>query len=331
LQLTHARVRAADRYAPTADLSIVTAYFNPAGFRSRRQNYEQFCDRIRAAGIPLITVECALGDRSFELPPGPGVRRVRGRDVMWQKERLLNLAIADLPDTCRKIAWLDADILFENPDWAPATAALLDRFPVVQMFDRAVRLCRGVLADEGHGDSYSGFAAVYSRQPHCLLTGDFAAHGHTGFAWAARRDVLAGPGLYDACIAGSGDHMMAHAFCGDWASACVSRIIGTANHHRRYFADWCRAIYPRVRARVGFVAGSVLHLWHGEVGDRRYVDRNQELAEFGFDPATDVRVGQDGCWEWANRKPALHRWAAAYFGRRREDGDNTGGGPDGTH
>jgi hypothetical protein len=315
--------RPADRYAPTADLWVVTAYFNPAGFRSKRVNYDRFRERIEAPGIPFVTVECALGGRPFELPAGPNVRRVHGRDVMWQKERLLNVAITELPEACRKVAWLDADILFENPDWAAETARRLDEFPVVQPFDRAVRLRRGATADDGGGDSYPGFAAVSARQPHRLLAGDFAAHGHTGFAWAARREVLSGRGLYDACIAGSGDHMMAHAFGGDWTSPCVDRIIGAANRHRAYFVDWCRQVYPWVRAKVGFVPGAVLHLWHGEVGDRRYVDRNRELAGFGFDPAADVRVGAGGCWEWASRKPALHRWAADYFGRRREDGDDT--------
>lgn len=78
-------VRPADRYTPTTDLTVLTAHFNPAGYRTRRQNYDRFRDRIAAAGIPLVTVECALGDRPFELPAGPDVRRVRGRYVMWHK------------------------------------------------------------------------------------------------------------------------------------------------------------------------------------------------------------------------------------------------------
>lgn len=318
-------IRPADRYAPAPDLWLVTCYFNPAGYRTKRINHELFCERIVDAGIPLVTVECSLGDRPFELPEGPGVLRVRGRDVMWQKERLLNIAIEQLPAQCQKIAWLDADILFENPAWAAETSAMLEKTPVVQPFERAVRLPRGTTEHDGTGMAYQGFAAVCARQPHLLMGGDFASHGHTGFAWAARREVFAGLGLYDACIAGSGDHMMAHAFCGDWTSACVDRIIGPANRHRVCFTQWCRAVYPRVRARVGHVPGTALHLWHGEVEDRRYVDRNRELAGFGFDPATDIRIGRDGCWEWASKKPKLHRWAAEYFGHRREDGSSTQG------
>src|SRR3954471_7483678 len=122
--------RPADRYAPTADLWVVTAYFNPAGFRSKRLNYDRFRERIDSAGIPLISVECALGGRPFELPSGPTIRRVHGRDVMWQKERLLNVAIGEMPESGRTVACLDADFLFETPDWAIETARQLDEFPV---------------------------------------------------------------------------------------------------------------------------------------------------------------------------------------------------------
>lgn len=316
-------IRPADTYRPTNDLWVVTSYFNPEGYRTKRRNYEIFRERLVASGIPLLTVECSLGDHPFELLAGPDVHRVQGRDVMWQKERLLKVAISKLPDSCRKVAWLDADILFENPDWATATSAKLETHPVVQPFDRAFRLPRGTLEQVGPGDEYSGFAAIYSRLPQKMLAGDFASHGHTGFAWAARREVLEVRGLYDAGIAGSGDHMMAHAFCGDWASPCVDRIIGKASPQRVYFTKWCKEVYPLVRAKVGYVPGAALHLWHGDVENRRYVDRNRELAGFGFDPATDIRVGNGGCWEWASNKPKLHRWAAEYFGHRREDGNDT--------
>src|SRR5262245_23219149 len=318
-------VAPAAAYTPTADLWVVTAYFNPHSYRTRRRNFDLFRAPLEAGRIHLTTVECAFGDSPFELPESHGVIRVRGHDVKWQKERLLNLAISRLPAEARKVAWLDADVLFENPDWAAETAKLLDEFPVVQPFDRAVRLGRGGPADTDSATAYPGFAAVCARNPHAPLSGDFAGHGHTGFAWACRREVLGDCGLYDACIAGSGDHMMAHAFCGDWTSACVDRIIGAANRHRDFFTAWCREVYPRVRARVRFAPGPVLHLWHGEVGDRRYVDRNRELAAFGFDPARDIGIGPTGCWEWASRKPALHRWAREYFGHRREDGEGEGG------
>jgi hypothetical protein len=238
---------------------------------------------------------------------------------MWQKERLLNLAIARIPDDWKAVAWLDGDILFENRNWAMEAAAQLDRHAVVQLFSEVVRLPQGATWGRGE-EHWDGFAAVLKQTPNQLLNGNFARHGHTGFGWAAHRDYLTQYGLYDGCIAGSGDHMVAHAFAGDWTGGCIDRIFGANNLHRRHFSNWAEAVYRSVRARVSYVPGTVFHLWHGDTANRQYASRNRELVSFDFDPVTDLRVGASGCWEWASDKPALHAWAAQYFAARKEDG-----------
>jgi hypothetical protein len=307
-----------------ADLCVITCYYNPEGYRTKLSNYLRFEDALRSSGLSLVTVECAMGQMGYELPDQKGLVRVRGRDVMWQKERLLNVAMEYVPGEFTKIAWLDCDLLFGNENWADETSRLLDCYPVVQPFDTVVRLPRGLAEDAGGGERWISFAAAYAKQPHALLTGDFAVHGHTGFAWAARREILSRHGLYDGCVAGSGDHMMAHAFAGDWHGPCIRRIFADNTGHWKHFAAWSSAIYRGVRAAVSFVPGTLLHLWHGETEDRRYVHRNRDLAGFSFDPASDVAIGADGCWEWSSDKPELHRWAANYFGLRKEDGSPEG-------
>ena len=112
---------------------------------------------------------------------------------------------------------------------------------------------------------------------------------------------------------------MAHAFAGDFDSTCIRRILGDNEKHIAHFKAWARSIYPAVRARIGYVPGRLLHLWHGETEHRRYVDRNRELAAFGFDPARDLVRSETGLWLW-RRKGALHDWAVRYFAARREDG-----------
>ncbi|MDB5319627.1 MAG: hypothetical protein JWN40_1258, partial [Phycisphaerales bacterium] len=201
-----------------ADLYVITAYFNSAGFVTKLANYHLFIESLTRAGVNHLTIECAFANAPFELAPSAAIVRIRARDVMWQKERLLNLALSHLPPTCTKVAWIDCDVLFESADWAQQTSKLLDVFPIVQPFTRVVRLPRDHRAYTGQGDLWHSFATIYKQHPNLMLAGDFARHGHTGFAWAARRDLLQRHGLYDACISGSGDHMMAHAFCGDWAS-----------------------------------------------------------------------------------------------------------------
>jgi len=122
-------------YRPVDDLWIVTSYFNPAGYRTRRANYDVFAERIIESGLKLFVIECALGGAPFELAAAPHVMQVRARAALWHKERLLNLAFARLPRECAKLAWLDADIVFDNPNWAVETSRLLDRHAFVQPFE----------------------------------------------------------------------------------------------------------------------------------------------------------------------------------------------------
>jgi hypothetical protein len=319
----------ADSYAGAAggDLWVVFCHFNPVGYRTRPANLERFLRPFAGGRLPWMAVECVFGEGPFALPEGGNILRVRGRDVMWHKERLLNHAISRLPPQVRKVAWVDADVLFCDPEWAARASRELESVPVLQPFSDIVRLPRGTDRHPGgdEGEVWRGFADVFRREPDAVLTGDFARHGHTGFAWAARRDWLETNGLYDCCITGSADHLMAHAFVGDWDGPCVRRVFARNAAHHRHFAEWCKRVYPSVRARVGCVPGGLLHLWHGETADRKYVDRNRELAAFRFDPVRDLRPAPDGspCWEWAADRPALRQWATEYFRKRREDGEQT--------
>jgi hypothetical protein len=304
------------------DLGVVTSYFNPCGFRVRAENFERFVAPIRQSGIPLVIVEaCFDDDPAALLPERHATLRVEARDVMWQKERLLDLGASFLPAHCSKVAWLDADVLFERADWAVETARLLDDAVVVQPFAEVVRLSRGAVVPRPDDVVFESFGAVYATRPGELSHGKFERHGHTGFAWAARRDVIARRGLYDACIAGSGDHMMAHAFAGDWESPCIGRMVGRGGRHVAHFRRWSRGVHEEVRGRVAFAPGRLLHLWHGSMENRRYVQRNRELQALAFDPKVDIRISDTGCWEWASDRPELHAWARRYFEERREDDD----------
>jgi hypothetical protein len=309
-------------YARPRDLGIVTSYFNPCSFRTRAENFERFVEPIRAAGIPLVIVEGCFEGQGPTLDARHGSLQVGARDLMWQKERLLDLGAAWLPAPCTKVAWLDADVIFEDEDWAVATSERLETAVVVQPFAEAVRLSRGAALPEPGNDVFESFGAVYARRPEVIRLGRYEGHGHTGFAWAAQRDVFARHGLYDACIAGSADHVMAHAFTGDWESPCVTRNLGRGGRHLAHFRRWCRRVHEEVRGQLSFTPGRLFHLWHGSMENRRYSERNRELQAFGFDPTEDVRISSSGCWEWASEKPDLHAWSRRYFADRREDDDS---------
>jgi hypothetical protein len=73
------------------NLWAITCHVNPMRYRRRLQNYLAFRRHLK---VPLVAVELAYHD-DFDLPPDAAeiLIRLRSNDVLWQKERLLNVAI----------------------------------------------------------------------------------------------------------------------------------------------------------------------------------------------------------------------------------------------
>ena len=113
-------------------LWAITSFFNPLGYRRRRENYQVF---RRHLNLPLVAVELAYREFELQATDAEILVQLRGRDVMWQKERLLNVALQHLPPECTAVAWLDADVILDHPNWPAETCQILDRYPLVQLFE----------------------------------------------------------------------------------------------------------------------------------------------------------------------------------------------------
>ena len=300
-------------YVAAPDLGVAVAYFAPRPSSARRSRFDRFIAPIRASHAALRIAELVLEGNEPELTDSPDVVRVPARDALWQKERLLSVAVAALPSSITKVAWLDADVLFEDLDWMPKTSHALDAAPVVQPFSRVVHLGR----DGEFTAPIESYAAVFARDPSARRTGRFDAHGHTGHAWAARRDLVTRHGLFDACIAGGADHVMAHAFTGDHDVACLDRVLDRGPQ-RAHYLRWAESM-TRDAGTLGVVEGTLSHLWHGDLASRRYVERYEMLREHAFDPARDLeRRGET--WSIApNADARLRPWLDAYFASRVDD------------
>jgi hypothetical protein len=313
-------------YRSTPELQVITPYYNPCGYRTRRRNYELFASTLRRSGIPLLTIECAFGRQPFNLEPALNVVHIRSRSLVWQKERLLNLAVSWLPRSVKFVAWIDCDLLFENPEWATETVSALRAYPLVQVFESCNRLPRRNLAGIEKGDICYSFGALAPDDPTLLATGNFEDHGHTGYGWAARRELLDTHKLYEYAIAGSGDHYIAHAALGDVDGPCIRRMMCDNRTLINHFTDWARPFSRSVRGRVGVVAGTVLHLWHGELKHRHYMHRHVQIVKAGFNPSTDIVAAPGKPLEWrpGPTRSKLSRFFAQYFTARREDGTKRG-------
>ena len=145
---------------------IVSCYYNPLRFHSRRRNFDIFYRQLKRSRVPFLILECAFGADHFELEPSQNVLQLRARDVLWQKERLINLAVRLLPRSAKYVIWLDADILFANPRWILETVAVLQKTAICQPFSRVVRLApRQTEPAASNREVWDSFAFVWKTNP----------------------------------------------------------------------------------------------------------------------------------------------------------------------
>jgi hypothetical protein len=313
-----AMISSADRR--TDDLWAITAYFNPAGYRRRLANYRVFRERL---DVPLVAVELAHGPE-FELREGDAdiLVQLRGGDVMWQKERLLNLALRELPRHCKNVVWVDCDIVFDSDEWPKQVNRLLEDSCIVQTFSHAYDLRRDSAATDLRPTmaEFSREAAAFAIASGVSAASCLGASLFTyqrGFTWAARRELLDQHGFYDACIIGAGVLAMAGGVYGCYEAAdflCMN------DRQKEHYLAWAKPFHETIGGGAGFIEGDIYHLWHGERGNRRYIERLETLASLNFDPFEDIVIGQNGCWRWNTDKPEMHAYVKNYFALRKEDG-----------
>ena len=308
----------------------ITAFFNPTDSPALLENLQQFAPRVRRQGARLLIVELAFEDAPFVVDEALADRvvRLRSPDILWQKERLLNIGVAALPRDAEHVAWLDGDVIFENDAWVAETTAALADAAIVQPFASAAWLRPGERSAPpclppgiGEGREMGGFAATLAAldgeaRRRALL--DYTTHGHTGFAWAARRALLETHGLYDRAIVGGGDLINAHVFAGDAdylrGRGYCARMLTPAE--RAAVRAWGSDVARATGGRLGWVPGRVLHLFHGWLSRRAYDARTHILRDGAFDPLVDIAHDEGSAWRWAGATPELRARVREYFGAR---------------
>jgi hypothetical protein len=136
-----------------------------------------------------------------------------------------------------------------------------------------------------------------------------------GMAWVAKRTTLESTGLYDAMILGAGDRALFDAACGRHED--FARCYNMSPRQESHYNGWARPFSNAVQGKVGYLDGSALHLWHGDLASRHYGSRYAGFEQFLFDPCRDLVQNDDGVWCWNSDKPELHAYVRRYFELRR--------------
>lgn len=309
-------------------LAVCTCYFNPCKWASRRRNYELFLGAILSQGADLWV---ATTESPEELPERNDVHIVRfgAKGAIWQKERLLNLLIQQLPDEYDKVVWTDCDILYDSPSWLYDVSEVLHEHKTCQCFSEAIWLNQMYVPQSWFKDNpvpqtwfdiKAGKVFRPSMSRHLRNGGNINFHyAHPGFSWAARRSVLKEiGGLYDGHILGSGDTIMAMTFCGAIDHPYFNILGGVFKEH---CTKWAVKANEVVQGDAWHVFGSIRHLWHGKLEDRQYEERVFKLARLGFDPDKHLITTPSGLWGLSSETPVVVRnFINSYFKTRKEDG-----------
>lgn len=295
------------------NLAVVSCYYNPCHYQRPKENYFRYKEGIEKDNVPLYTIELAFDDDEFEIDSTFKIRGTREKHLLWQKERLLNYAIKQIPLEYDAIAWIDMDVLFDNEHWVDQTKHALQFNHVIQPWETMLFL------DLEENSTYErkscGWYYANKKDEYKNL-----GIAHPGFAWAARAEWIRKYGLYDYMVTGGGDSMMLPGF-----TDCYLYIIESLNsnwiHHTR---QWSKAVYKEVQGKFSFIPGTIRHLFHGDRRKRMYVKRWKLLKDAGFNPATDIYIDDNCLLTWTDfaiqEKSDMVKWIKLYFNLRDEDG-----------
>ena len=343
------------RGTPRVTDGIVHAVFvltNPMRFARRVELARATVDRFRAMEcgvdrpVRMYVVELAHGDDPFQVTEASDPRHLQLRCppgmVLWHKESLVNVGVHTLlPRDWEVLAWIDADVDFENDAWSEEALRLLvgagphrppqrrpvdnssrrGLYDVVQLFSHAEDL--GPTGDTLAIFPSFGFQHVQGRafRSSCSASSTPCNAWHAGYAWAATRAAYEQMGgLFDVAILGSGDSVM--------AAALLGRVGLSSTHSGDVSPGYVCAIHA-LRAktrglRLGYVSGTLRHHFHGHKAHRRYAERLRLLARHDFDPVTHLIRSPEGLvMPSSTCPPGLLEDIQAYFRDRREDEDTS--------
>jgi hypothetical protein len=276
----------ANKYHTHSEAMIVSCFFNPQNSPYRIKAFKMWYESIKHLNHSII--ECVIGDAQPQLAESDNIKRVYTENLLWHKEALLNKVISDLPTKYKYIFWVDADVIFTNLNWLVDGVRELQTKNIIQPFEYCVHLERDettpsfsmdklretYLPNQKNGKVWRSFCASFATTQ-LWKDENYNNHGHVGFAWAARREILEAVPLYDKALIGGADHIIAHAAAGQIAHNC---IVKSFTDNLDEVNQWSKDFYKVVNSKIGFVKGDLYHIWHGDIDKRQYLKRIQDFT-----------------------------------------------------
>lgn len=278
------------------EMAICFVLFNPAQTKRIVMNYLYVKNKLLQQGLPVFTLELVYEGRTPEIPDA---FHVSTKSFLFHKENLCRILESKIPSCYTKLAFLDADVYFTEASWYKQTSDLLNKYDVVQPFERAHWL------DLTYKQTMLTRKTVLLNQKQAW---DFAYH--PGFAWCFRRKWYRRVGFFDFAVSGSGDTLSVAAWLRKTFppkfQSLPSPLVEKFKQFSSLPAPSC--IYLK--------DVDLYHLYHGSRENRQYAERHKMLQIKG-EIDDYLTKNEDGVWEW--KDPA--KWNPVYlqYFKKRED------------
>jgi hypothetical protein len=289
-----------DLFKPIKNFAVITTFFNPQKSLNRYNNFLKFVDHMKEQKIPLYVAEGYYYKDTPQLTNNDcdNLFTFEYYDILWQKERLLNLLIEKLPKEIDAIGWFDADIIFLCDNLKDQCIEALSYYPVIQPWS----ICN-FLNDNGSINRIFKSMAYYNFENNFKEVNQ--RKNHPGYAWCIRREELEKiNGFYDTMICGNGDTFMAMGFYGhlNYPFLKQEKITSAATEH---FSRWWNICNKIINKEVSYLNITINHLYHGTHENRRYWERVKCLFENGFDPNIHLDFAENKTYKYSSKAPLI--------------------------
>lgn len=284
-----------------SDLAVLLVFFDYIGSARILINYLFMVEKLKLANIPVFTLELVIHGKK---PKIHDAIHVYGSSYLFQKEHLLRLLEKSIPAQFTKLACLDADVIFENPNWYDELSIMLDTNHVVQCFDVSYWL------DLSYTNAQKIAASCLAADRSKRFWDGQSQPVHPGFGWAFRRKHYRESGYFDKAVIGSGDTLFAYGLL-DYSIKLEDKETFI---YRQSYEKW---ISERKQINFSYLKGRLYHLYHGPIPNRQYVSRYHAFR--GVSNIEDAVVTNNyGVYELMQSK--FNTAMLEFFKTRNDDG-----------
>jgi hypothetical protein len=281
------------------DIAVGFAIFNYTRSSRIIMNYLYTVEKMKTAGIPIFTIELVI---TGETPMIQDAFHIYGSSYLFQKENLLRILETKIPNKYTKLLFLDADIIFKNPDWYDMLSAILDKNDVVHCFEDAK------LLDITYRHSILNVKTLVTspdaKNTHILTEKDKVTY-HSGFGWAFTRSWYNRVGYFDNAVIGSGDTFFAYGILGVKFKGDNTEI------YDKDLDEWFLKMGPL--PVVSYLPVTIYHMFHGSLKNRNYEKRHLILNNI----KDSIFKNQHGVFELTNK--TYNKKLYEYFNDRKDD------------